>query len=83
MQSVIALFSKHSIISNYIYNISYQLLILILPLITTPYISKILGPDGVGMYGLTNSISQYFVLFGCVGLNLYGQKEIAYHQNNV
>ena len=35
------------------------------------------------MYGLTNSISQYFVLFGCVGLNLYGQKELAYHQSNV
>lgn len=83
MQSSDRTISKHSIISNYIYNISYQLLILILPLITTPYISKILGPDGVGMYGLTNSISQYFVLFGCVGLNLYGQKEIAYHQNNV
>lgn len=54
----------------------YQILILILPLITTPYVSRVLGPDGVGMYGLTNSISQYFILFGCVGLNLYGQREV-------
>lgn len=73
---------KKSIAKNYFYNIGYQILILILPLITTPYVSRILGPDGVGRYGLTNSISQYFVLFGCVGLNLYGQREIAYHQTD-
>ena len=72
---------KQSVTVNYIYNMAYQLIVLILPLITTPYVSRVLGPDGVGMYGLTYSISQYFVLFGCIGLNLYGQREIAYHQN--
>lgn len=72
---------KKSLKANYIYNLSYQVLVLIIPLITTPYVSRVLGADGVGMYGLTNSISQYFVLFGCIGLNLYGQREIAYCQN--
>lgn len=56
----------------------YQILVLILPFITTPYISRVLGADGVGAFGYTESISQYFVLFGCIGLNLYGQREIAY-----
>lgn len=73
---------KHSLVKNYIYNIGYQILILALPLITTPYVSRVLGAEGIGMYGRTNSISQYFVLFGCIGLNLYGQREVAYHQNS-
>lgn len=74
--------NNKSLIHNYIYNIAYQLLILVLPLITTPYISRALGPDGVGKYGRTNSITQYFILIGCIGLNLYGQREIAYYQDN-
>lgn len=74
---------RPSLIHNSIYNISYQILILLLPLITTPYVTRTLGPDGVGMYGRTYSISQYFVLFGCIGLNLYGQREVAYHQSDI
>lgn len=73
---------KSSIVKNYIYNIGYQMLVLFLPLITTPYISRILGAEGIGAFGYTESISQYFVLFGCIGLNLYGQREIAYCQGD-
>lgn len=73
---------KQSIVKNYLYNLSYQLLILILPLITTPYVSRVLKSDGVGTFSYTNSIVQYFILFGAIGLNLYGQREIAYVQSN-
>ena len=66
---------------NYFYNLSYQILIIIVPLITTPYVSRVLGAKGVGIFSYTNSIVQYFILFGCVGLNLYGQREIAYVQH--
>lgn len=69
------------VVKNYIYNLSYQILVLVVPLITTPYISRVLGAKGVGTFSYTNSIVQYFILFGCVGLNLYGQREIAYVQN--
>ena len=68
------------VIKNYLYNVSYQILTIILPFITTPYISRVLSPEGVGIYSYTNSITQYFILFGCIGLNLYGQREIAYYQ---
>ncbi len=71
------------VIRNYLYNLSYQILIIILPLITTPYVSRVLGANGIGTYGYTNSITQYFILFGCIGLNLYGQREIAYYQNDI
>ena len=72
----------NKVFKNYLYNLSYQLLIIILPLITTPYVSRVLGAKGVGTFGYTNSIVQYFILFGAIGLNIYGQREIAYHQQN-
>ena len=73
---------KKSVVRNYMYNLIYQILILILPLVTTPYLSRVLGAEGVGIYGYTYSIVTYFVLFGSLGIALYGQREIAYVQDN-
>ena len=73
---------KKSVVKNYMYNLIYQILILVLPLITTPYLSRVLGAEGVGIYGYTYAITTYFVLFGSLGISLYGQREIAYAQNN-
>lgn len=70
------------IIKNYIYNASYQLLALILPIITTPYVSRVLGPNGVGINAYTNSIAQYFILLANLGISLYGNREIAYVRDN-
>ena len=71
---------KKSITKNYLYNLAYQILILILPLITTPYLSRVLGANGTGIYSYTYTIVNYFVLFGSLGVALYGQREIAYAQ---
>lgn len=71
------------IIKNYIYNTSYQLLTLIIPLITTPYISRVLGSYGVGINTVTNSTIEYFVLLGDMGINLYGNRQIAYVRDNI
>ncbi len=73
---------KNSVKINYVYNMLYQVLILIMPLITTPYISRVLGADGVGILGYTISIVTYFILFGSLGISIYGQREIAYYQND-
>ncbi len=75
--------AKKSIAKNYIYNMVYQVLILILPLITTPYLSRVLGAEGIGIYSYTYTIVTYFILFGSLGVSLYGQREIAYAQENV
>lgn len=66
--------------ANYIYNLAYQIINLIFPLITTPYVSRILGADGIGIYSYTISIVTYFVLFGSLGIALYGQRQIAFLQ---
>lgn len=74
--------NNKSIIKNYLYNLTYQILVLILPLITAPYISRVLGAENIGIYSYTLSISAYFILFGSLGIALYGQREIAYKQDN-
>lgn len=66
------------IVKNFLYNVSYQLLTILLPLLTVPYVSKVLGADGIGDYAFTYANTQYFILFGMVGITLYGNREIAY-----
>lgn len=66
-----------SIKRNFLYNMAYQLLALILPLITTPYISRVMGAEKIGVYSYTYSIATYFGMFILLGLNNYGNRTIA------
>ena len=71
-----------SIKKNYVYNLVYQIIVIIMPLITTPYLSRVLGAESIGIYSYTLSIATYFILFGSLGVALYGQRETAYNQAN-
>ncbi len=71
-----------SVKKNFIYNIVYQILILILPLITAPYISRVIGAEGLGIYSYTYSVAHYFVIFAMLGLNNYGNRTIAKYRDN-
>lgn len=73
---------KKSLVKNYIYSMSYQVLAILIPFVTTPYLSRILKPEGVGISSYTISIITYFCLIGSLGISLYGQREIAYVQDN-
>lgn len=73
---------EKSVERNYIYNLLYQILVMIVPLVTTPYVSRVLGATGVGAYSFTGSIVSYFVLIGNFGFATYGQLEIAAKRNN-
>lgn len=66
------------IVKNYLYNVGYNILILLTPLLTVPYISRVLGPTGVGINATTNSVITYFLLAGTVGITIYGNREIAF-----
>lgn len=74
---------KNSVTKNYIYNLLYQILAIIIPLITTPYLSRVLGAENIGIYSFTISITTYFILFGSLGVAMYGQREIAYVQDDI
>ena len=52
-------------------------------MITTPYISRILGAEGIGQYSFQRSIAAYFVLFGMLGFNNYGNRTIAACRDNI
>ena len=70
------------VIKNYLYNVVYQILVLLVPLITVPYISRVLGPELVGLNSYTNSWMTFFMLVGQMGIALYGNREVAYHREN-
>lgn len=74
--------AQKSIKKNYIYNLTYQILTLITPLITTPYLSRVFGADGIGTCSYIESISSYFVLFATLGLTTFGQRETSYVQDD-
>ena len=71
-----------SVKKNLGYNILYQVLVLIIPLITTPYISRVIGPEGIGIHSYTYSIVNYFVLFSMLGINNHGNRTIAMVKDN-
>ena len=73
---------KTSIKRNIIYNTLYQILTLIVPFITAPYVSRVIGSTGVGVYSYTLSIQAYFSLFAALGTVSYGTREIARNRNN-
>jgi O-antigen/teichoic acid export membrane protein len=68
-----------SIAKNYIYNLIYQVLNISLSIITVPYIARVLGRNGIGIQSFTDSLVQYFILFGTLGITVYyGSRTIAY-----
>ena len=60
--------SRSKLVKNMVWNTTYQVLSLLIPLLTIPYVSRVLGTDGVGVYSYTYSIANYFVLFATHGM---------------
>ena len=71
------------VLRNYAYNLSYQLLVIILPIITTPYVTRVFSSNDLGTYGYFNSIVTYFILLATLGVANYGTKEISSHRNDI
>ena len=55
-------YMEKKIAKNYLYNAAYQILTLVIPLITTPYISRVLGVNNVGIYSYVATVASYFVI---------------------
>mgnify|MGYP001157687823 CR=1 FL=1 len=72
----------NSIKKNFAFNSAYQMLNVIVPLITTPYLSRTIGASGNGVFTYTQSIANYFVLFAQLGITNYGVREIASCRDN-
>ena len=62
---------------NFIFNVGYQLLMYLIPLLSAGYISRVLGADGLGLYSYVNSIATMFGMFSLLGISNYGNREVA------
>ena len=58
-----------SIKKNFIYQSAYQIVLIVVPLVTTPYLSRVLGPDQIGVFSVTQAITNYFVMFAMLGMS--------------
>lgn len=65
------------ILLNYLYNILFQMVRVVLPLVTVPYLYSHVGAETLGISDFASNIAQWFVLFGILGVNIYGNREIA------
>jgi O-antigen/teichoic acid export membrane protein len=68
---------KNKLGTNILFNLFYQVLNLIIPFITTPYVSRILSPSSIGLHSYTISLVSFFVLFAGLGTASYGLREIS------
>ena len=71
-----------SVKSNYILNTANQLINMAVQIVAVPYVTRILGADNIGIYAYTYSVASYFVMFIVLGLNNYGNREIAKEKND-
>jgi len=71
-----------SIARNYAYNVALQITNILIPFITTPYVTRVLDPTGLGISAFTLSVVQYFILLASLGTALYGSRAIAYVRTN-
>lgn len=76
------IYKSTSIKLNIIYQMLYEILALSLPLFTSPYVSRVLGPEQLGIYSYTYSIATYFGLIAMLGVKNNGNREIAKCSND-
>ena len=62
---------------NYVFNLANKLTSLVIPLIVTPYITRVLSSDRLGIYTYTNTVASYFVTFTLMGISMYGSKQVS------
>lgn len=68
---------KSNIKKNFLYQSAYQMLMIISPLITSPYVSRMLGAENLGVYSYGYSMAYYFGIFAVLGVSNYGNRAIA------
>lgn len=71
-----------SIKRNFIFDLLNNITGLLLPLITFPYISRILNPEGIGEVAFAQSIISYFVMVAALGIPTYALREVAKLKND-
>lgn len=74
---------NNKLTKNYFYNLIYQVVMIIGPVITVPFLARSLGASGVGEYSYCYSLTGYFVLAATLGCDVYGRREISYVKEDI
>lgn len=74
--------TEQSIKKNFVFQFSYQILIFVIPLVISPYLTRTLGGEALGIYSFTYSIAYYFLLLANLGIRRHGQRAIAASRND-
>lgn len=67
----------NSVKKNFLYQAAYEMLVILMPIITSPYVSRVLGAYNLGIHSYTYTMANYFVLFAALGIKNYGNREIS------
>lgn len=73
---------KPSVKKNYLYQVIYQILTILIALVTSPYLTRVIGATGTGIYGFHYNIANYFGVFALLGIANYGNRAIAQTRDN-
>lgn len=68
---------------NYILNLINTGTQMLFPLITFPYVCRVIEADGIGQINFFQSIISYISLFTCLGIPMYAIREIARDRSDV
>ena len=72
-----------SVKKNFSYNLILTFCNYLFPLLTYPYVSRVLGVEKIGTCNFVDGIINYFVLFSALGIGSYGVREIAKCKDDV
>lgn len=75
--------NQRNLIKNYFYNTIYNILAILLPMVSIPYVTRRISADTLGAYNYTQSIVYFFVLIGTLGMGMFSQREIAFCREDV
>jgi O-antigen/teichoic acid export membrane protein len=68
---------------NLFYNLLYTASQLLFPLVTIPYVSRVLDPESVGRIGFIDSLTYFSIAIAEFGIMVYGTREIARLRNDI
>lgn len=66
-----------SVKSNFIYQVLYNVVTMVIPLVVTPFLTRALLENEIGRFTYTRSVASYFVIFAMMGIAKYGQRVIS------
>ncbi|QQM67936.1 oligosaccharide flippase family protein [Actinomyces weissii] len=68
---------RRGVATNFVLSSAYQILQVLTPLVTAPYVARVLGAEAIGKFSYSQSVANYFVMLGTLGISTYGVRLVA------